>query len=102
MRDGIRRRTIAVGETIMQMLVQLDADSHLPLHSHPEAQMSHVLSGRLLLSIDGEPHELRPGDSVFISGHVSHAADALEDTLVLDTFAPPRADLLAEDAARIS
>lgn len=102
MRDGISRRTIAVGEAMMQMLVRLDAGSHLPLHSHPEAQMTHVLSGHLLLSIDGEPHELRPGDSVSIPAAAPHAADALEETLVLDTFSPPRADLLAEDAAQRS
>src|SRR4051812_30429104 len=94
---GIRRRTVAAGERMMQMLVRLDASSHLPEHQHPHEQLTHVLNGRLRLVVAGIPHELVPGQSLCIPGATPHAADALEDTLVIDTFSPPREDLLAED-----
>jgi len=94
---GIRRRTLAAGEHMMQMLVTLDAGSHLPEHQHPHEQLTHVLRGRLRLSIAGVAHEIGVGQSVCIPGGTPHAADALEDTLVVDTFSPPREDLLAED-----
>jgi quercetin dioxygenase-like cupin family protein len=94
---GIRRRTLAAGERMMQMLVALDAGSHLPEHQHPHEQLTHVLRGRLRFSIAGVARELSAGQSLCLPGGTLHAADALEDTLVLDTFSPPREDLLAED-----
>ena len=96
---GIRRRTVVAGEQMMQMLVTLDGGSHLPEHQHPHEQITHVLRGRLRLTVAGVPHDLVAGQSLGIPGGTPHAADALEDTLVIDTFSPPREDLLAQDRA---
>jgi quercetin dioxygenase-like cupin family protein len=96
---GIRRRTVASGEQMMQMLVMLDGGSHLPEHQHPHEQITHVLRGRLRLIVAGAPHELVAGQSLSILGGTPHAADVLEDSLVIDTFSPPREDLLAQDRA---
>ena len=82
---------------MMQMLVVLEAGSHLPEHQHPHEQITHVLHGRLRLLVAGVPHELVAGQSLCLPGRTLHAADALENTLVIDTFSPPREDLLAED-----
>ena len=97
---GIRRRTVAAGAQMMQMLVELDAGSHLPEHQHPHEQITHVLRGRLRLTVAGVPHELGAGSSLCIPGATLHFADTLEDALVIDTFSPPREDLLAEDRRR--
>ena len=97
---GIRRRTVAAGVQMMQMVVVLDAGSHLPEHQHPHEQLTHVLHGRLRLVVAGISHELVAGQSLCIPGATPHAADVLEDTLVIDTFSPPREDLLAEDRAK--
>jgi quercetin dioxygenase-like cupin family protein len=96
---GIRRRTLVSGERMMQMLVTLEAGSHLPEHQHPHEQLTHVLRGRLRLTVAGVAREVGPGQSICIPGGTPHAADVPEDTLVLDTFSPPREDLLAEDRA---
>ena len=95
---GVQRRTLATGRTMMQMIVKLDSGSHLPEHQHPHEQIAHVLSGKLSLTIAGVAHELNAGDSFYIASNVPHAADALEDTTVIDTFSPSREDLLAQDA----
>jgi quercetin dioxygenase-like cupin family protein len=94
---GIRRRTLVAGAQMMQMLVTLDVGSHLPEHQHPHEQLTHVLRGRLRLIVAGVEQELGAGQSICIPGGTPHAADALEDTLVIDTFSPPREDLLAQD-----
>jgi quercetin dioxygenase-like cupin family protein len=94
---GIRRRTTAAGEHMMQMLVTLDAGSHLPEHQHPHEQVTYVLRGRLRFLVAGVAQELAAGQSLCLPGGTPHAADALEDTLVVDTFSPPREDLLAQD-----
>ena len=94
---GIRRHTVATGEQMMQMLVTLDDGSHLPEHQHLQEQITYVLRGRLRLTVAGVPHDLVAGQSLCLPGGTPHAADALEDTLVIDTFSPPREDLLAQD-----
>jgi quercetin dioxygenase-like cupin family protein len=95
--EGIRRRTIASGERMMQMEVMLESGTRLPEHNHPHEQLTYVIQGRLRLIVNGEPHELGPGDSFYLHSEVPHAAEALEQTLVIDTFSPPREDLLAQD-----
>jgi quercetin dioxygenase-like cupin family protein len=94
---GIRRRTLAAGKQMMQMEVALDAGSHLPEHQHPHEQLTHVLRGRLRFTLAGVARDLAAGQSLCIPGDTLHAADAIEDTLVIDTFSPPREDLLAQD-----
>jgi quercetin dioxygenase-like cupin family protein len=95
--EGIRRRTIASGERMMQMEVILEPGSRLPEHNHPHEQLTYVIRGRLRLIVNGEPRELGPGDSLYLHSGVPHAAEALEQTLVIDTFSPPREDLPAQD-----
>ncbi len=95
---GVKRRTLASGRTMMQMIVRLDVGSHLPEHQHPHEQVTHVLSGRLRLTLAGEAHDLQTGESLYIAANIPHSADALEDAVALDTFSPPREDLLARDA----
>src|SRR5690242_15687209 len=94
MRAGILRRTLAAGAQMMQMLVILDPGAHLPEHQHPHEQLTRVLRGRLRFTVAGVAREIGPGDSICVAGDTPHAADALGETLVVDTFSPPREDLL--------
>ena len=95
---GIRRRTHAHGRTMYQMMAQLAAGSRMPAHSHPQEQIVHILSGRMKLVVDGVAHELKTGDSFYLASNVPHGVETMEETTVLDTFSPPREDLLAMDA----
>lgn len=97
---GIRRQTITTGTTMYQMRARLEAGSRLPEHQHSQEQITHVISGRLRMFVAGEPRELGPGDSVYLASNVPHRAETIEDTLVIDTFSPPRDDYLAIDAAQ--
>jgi quercetin dioxygenase-like cupin family protein len=96
---GILRKTVASGERMMQMIVQLEAGSRLPEHRHPHEQLTYLVSGRLRLYLDGVAHDLGPGDSLLIPGGVLHSAEVLAESVALDTFCPPREDLLAQDRA---
>lgn len=94
---GIKRRTITSGATMYQMRAQLDAGSRLPEHSHPQEQIAHVVSGRIRMFVGGTAHELKSGDAIYLPGNVPHGVETLEDTVVIDTFSPPRNDYLALD-----
>jgi quercetin dioxygenase-like cupin family protein len=50
------------------------------------------------LIVAGVPHELAPGMSYYLASNVPHGVETIEETSVLDTFSPPREDLLAMDA----
>ena len=96
---GVRRRTLASGRGMMQMVVTFAAGARLPEHRHPHEQVTHVVRGRLRLILHGgtQTHELGTGESFYLDPNVPHAAEAPEEATVVDTFNPPREDLLARD-----
>ena len=100
MTPTVRRRTITSGPKMMQMLVELKGCSHLPEH-HVHEQIIHVIRGRLKVTLDGgkSSQEVAAAQSLYLASDRPHAVDALEDSFVLDTFSPPREDLLEQDRA---
>ena len=75
--------------------VELQRGCVVPKHAHVHEQSTICLEGclKLIVGEDGaEEYELRPGDVVMIPSNVPHAAEALEDSRVLDVFSPPRED----------
>ena len=96
---GIKRQTVASGETMYQMLAHLAPGSKMPEHQHPQEQQVYILSGRMKLIVGGTPHELATGDSFYLGSNVPHGVETVEETRVLDTFSPPRHEYLAIDEA---
>lgn len=94
---GIRRRTITYGTSMYQMIAKLDAGSRMPEHKHAQEQIVHILEGRMKLIVSGVPHELKGGESFYLASNVPHGVETIVDTMVLDTFSPPRDDYLALD-----
>jgi quercetin dioxygenase-like cupin family protein len=69
-------------------------------HSHPHEQIVMMIAGRLRLTVGDVDKVMMPGDIVVIPPDVLHEAMALEDTIVLDIFSPPREDFLSGDRPR--
>ena len=97
---GIKRRTVTYGEKMYQMIAKLDAGSRMPEHKHPQEQIVHVLEGHVHMIVAGVPHEMRGGDSLYLTSNVPHGAETIDDTMILDTISPPREDYLALDAEK--
>ena len=98
---GIQRQTITTGEKMYQMRARLGSGSLLPEHRHVQEQITHVITGRLRMIVAGVPHDLGPGESLYLPSNVPHAVETLEEACVIDTFSPPRSDYLAIDAAAL-
>ena len=82
------------GERVMVNHVRLAAGTEVPEHAHPEEQITVVLKGRLLLTLEGVEVELGPGDAALVPAGAKHAALAREETELLDVFSPVRQDLV--------
>lgn len=52
---------------------------HLKLHRHSHAEIYHVISGRGIVTIDGEEHEVGKGSVVFIPGNAEHGIRNVEE-----------------------
>jgi quercetin dioxygenase-like cupin family protein len=94
--DAIDRR-IVCGERMMIAHVYLKKGGIVPRHSHDNEQLTYILEGALRFLIGPEGEEevtVRAGEVLVIPSNVPHQAEALEDTLDVDVFAPPRQDWL--------
>jgi quercetin dioxygenase-like cupin family protein len=96
--DGIVARAVE-GERLTLAVVELDPGAVAREHSHANEQLGMVLSGAMTFRIGDETRELGPGETWTIPSNVPHEATAGPDgAVVLDVFAPPRADWDALDA----
>ncbi len=94
--DSLRRRLVT-GERIMLAHVYLDRGCVVPKHAHENEQLTYILEGalRFWLGEEGERElVVRAGEVLHIPSGVPHKAEALEDTLDVDVFSPPRQDWL--------
>ena len=94
--DGIERRIIT-GERMMLTQIYLRKGAVVPRHSHDNEQLTYILEGALRFWIGDEESEVidvRAGEVLHIPSNVPHKAEALEDTLDVDIFSPPRQDWL--------
>ena len=90
------------GEGAMINLVELEPNSVVPVHSHPNEQLGIVLRGLQVLVVGGDEHALEPMDGYVIPAGVEHGARfGPAGATVLDVFHPVRDDYLKrwEEAA---
>jgi quercetin dioxygenase-like cupin family protein len=86
------KRQFLVGEDIMVARVLMQKGCIVPLHSHHNEQVTYILEGALKFWIDGKEIVVNAGEVLTIPRNMPHKAEALEDTVDLDIFNPPRAD----------
>jgi len=94
--ESLDRRLIT-GERMMLAHVYLRKGAVVPRHSHDNEQITYILEGALRFWIgddDTRVFDVRAGEVLCIPPNVPHKAEALEDTLDVDIFSPPRQDWL--------
>ncbi|MDE2661009.1 MAG: cupin domain-containing protein [Acidobacteriota bacterium] len=94
--DQLSRRIITADRAMLTH-VYLDKGAVVPMHSHDNEQITYVISGVLRFWIedeDSEPIDVKAGEVLVLPSWVPHKAIALEDTLDVDIFTPPRQDWL--------
>lgn len=95
--DQMSRRML-VGDKGMVTFWKIKAGAHSAAHAHPEEQLFWILSGKLELRIGDEKRTCGPGDMGVIPGGTEHEAWYVEDTEMMNVFAPARNDYLTQGA----
>ena len=91
-------RRLITGDSMMIAHVYLKKNDEVPRHSHENEQITYVVEGALhfWFGEDGAQElTVHAGEVIVIPSHLPHRALALEDTLDVDVFCPPRQDWLA-------
>jgi unsaturated pyranuronate lyase len=90
-------RRLITGNHMMLAHVYLKKGSVVPQHNHHNEQITYILDGALRFWIgedESEVIDVHAGEVLHIPSMVKHKAEALEDTLDVDIFSPPRQDWL--------
>jgi quercetin dioxygenase-like cupin family protein len=96
MKGGITRQLIT-SERMMIAHVRLQKGDEVPTHSHENEQITYILEGALhfWLGPKGDREvTVHAGEVLVIPSNLEHRAVALEETLDVDVFNPPRQDWL--------
>jgi quercetin dioxygenase-like cupin family protein len=92
-------RKMIHGRHVTVARIRLRKGAVVPMHSHPNEQISMLESGAVRFVIAGEERVLHAGDVLVIPPDAPHMVEALEDSLAVDLFSPPREDWIRGDDA---
>lgn len=91
LQPGITRKVVhGVNITVAQ--IGLKEGSVVPSHAHHNEQISSVIRGAIKVETDTEEFTVEAGNLITLPPNIPHKVTALKDSLVLDTFSPPRKD----------
>jgi quercetin dioxygenase-like cupin family protein len=91
------KRRLVTGERVMLAHVYLAKGAVVRRHEHENEQLTYILEGTLRFWLGNDeagPVDVAAGEVLHIPSNVPHKAEALEDTLDVDVFSPPRQDWL--------
>jgi quercetin dioxygenase-like cupin family protein len=91
MNPFVTRQFVTGTNTMLARLV-LNKGAHVPLHHHVNEQVSHVVAGALDFLLEEGRVTVRAGEILCIPPNAPHEVIALEDSVALDIFNPPRQD----------
>ncbi len=90
-------RRIVTGASTMVAQVYLEKGAIVPEHSHHNEQLAYILKGKLRFWVGddlSQVFDVAEGEVLRLPSNVPHKAEALEETLDVDIFSPPRQDWL--------
>ena len=92
-------RQVLHTDTMTVARMHLKKGCTVPEHNHHNEQISMIEHGSLQFKIGGVERVVGAGDLVRIPPNVPHSVTALEDSIAVDLFSPPRQDWIrGEDA----
>jgi quercetin dioxygenase-like cupin family protein len=96
LKKDLSRRLIST-ERMMLAQVFLEQGCIVPQHSHENEQLTYILDGKLRFWLgedESDVVDVGAGEVLHLPSWLPHNAEALEPTLDVDIFCPPRQDWL--------
>jgi quercetin dioxygenase-like cupin family protein len=90
--DGLSRQVLAYNDHLMLVRHLMEKGWNGARHSHPHEQLVYVVRGHIRFTGGESTFDAYTGDSFVVPGEMVHQASALEESEVLDVFAPYRED----------
>jgi quercetin dioxygenase-like cupin family protein len=97
---ALARRRVVTGKDLMIVRYEAGAGAEFAAHSHPEEQMGYVIQGKIEFFL-GWPevrHVFEAGTFFHFAPNERHRSRALEESVVIDVFSPPRPEYVGEGA----
>jgi quercetin dioxygenase-like cupin family protein len=94
--QGLHRRTMGTTDEVMLCEFFVERGTEVTPHSHLNDQVGYLVYGQLDYTIGGERRLMQQGDSWAIPGGVLHSAVAVQNSLIVEVFSPPREDYRTE------
>ena len=96
---GSKRRIHGCTKNLMVVSYEWEAGGIMPTHEHELEQISYIVSGKVKVTIGNETFIAEKGDSYTEPKGVLHSVEALEPSVTIEAFAPPRPLFLILEAA---
>ena len=93
--EGVTRKVLAHGGTMMMVEVCFQAGAIGSLHNHPHEQSTYVKSGVFDFTIGDETHRVSAGDTLYKKPDVMHGCVCVEAGTLIDVFRPQREDFIS-------
>ena len=91
MLEGVFRRAVYL-DKVMLTFFDFEPGREIPEHSHPHEQISYVLEGEMIFTLDGETRTLHAGEGATIPANAPHSATFPSTARVVDAWHPLRQD----------
>lgn len=92
-------RKYAYGSNSTVAHLKLIKGAFIPIHQHPNEQVTYIAEGKVEVVIDGKHYTVSKGETIIIPPNKPHSFEALETTYDIDFFSPIRMDWLSNNAS---
>ena len=87
---GTKRRIHGCTDNLMMISYEWEKGAMMPTHDHEVEQISYVVEGKVKATIGDETFIAEKGDAYTEPKRIAHSIEALEPSLTIEVFAPPR------------
>lgn len=91
---GVTRQIMGYDGQVMMVKVKFEKGAAGTLHTHYHTQTTYVESGKFEFTVGNEKKVVKAGDGIYMEPDVLHGCVCLEPGILVDCFAPMRADFL--------
>lgn len=94
--DGVTRQIMGYDGQAMLVKVKFEKGAIGTPHTHYHTQVTYVVSGKFEFTVGNEKQIVAAGDGIYIEPDAMHGCVCLEAGVLIDSFAPMRADFLVK------